>query len=350
MSQTTPPRSRPHSPTDPTPIRVNGKSPARSQAPLGEKILLPALDLPPRTPRLAAISPPRRRSPKVPAASKRPVGTVSLPETGSPRPESPTVPVRPSRPDYISMSPSEQQEMKTTFRSKFGILRSSFPSWKIEEPAPEVSLDEMHDLYETYVKQIIISINSNQWKVYLVVMFLLFEIICIKVLGIDCKGFTVSQVRIMDRFDRLLIELGEKYYVQGGSNWPVEARIVLMAGFNCLVFVAVKYLSRWLGGEGMASTIQGVIDQFVGNSFGSSETQPRDEHGLPSVPTDTSAGLGSLLGQLSGGGSGGGFDLSGMIAQLGGALTQSLKVKDGSEASKPTEAKKTRATLPVYTD
>lgn len=296
--------------------------------------------------------------PQVPMVDVRPIGSIhpasptaaemlpSQAQYGINVPGGPgTVPVRPLRPNYIAMTAAQQEDMHTTFRTKFGILRQSFPQWNIVDPPVSATLDQKHDIYEGHVRQIIVSLNCNQWKVYLVIMFLAIEVFCIKVLGLDARGFTMSQVKIMNRYDQVLVELGEKYYVQGPSNWPVEARIIMMAAFNGIIFIAVKYLSKWLGGDSMSGHIQGVVDGFLGggNLFG--PQVQRDQLGIavppgvaataaPGAAAPTAGGIGDILGQIMGGagGAGGGFDLTSIIAQVGTALTGNMQPRAAAAA------------------
>ena len=297
-----------------------------------------------------------------------------------------TMPARPSRPNYAAMTPAQQAEMRTQFHTKFGILRESFPQWQIVNPPESQTLDQIHDVYEGYVRQIIVSLNCNQWKVYLVIMFLVIEVFCIKVMGLDARGFTMSQVKIMNRYDQVLVELGEKYYVQGPSNWPVEARIIMMAAFNGIIFIAVKYLSKWLGGDQMAGTIQTVVDQFLSGSNLFGQSVQRDQFGIaippgaapasaqPGAPAsapaqsqaqDPMANIGGILqGLMGGGGAGGQVDLTSLIANVGNALTGTMQTRGAApttsaqpapttcaaEARAASEAPRPPRKVPRFTD
>ena len=53
----------------------------------------------------------------------------------------------------------------------------------------------------------------------------------------------MMQISSMDRYDRLLIELGEKNYSTYGSSWPVEIRILLLALFNAALLIGVNMLT-----------------------------------------------------------------------------------------------------------
>jgi hypothetical protein len=89
------------------------------------------------------------------------------------------------------------------------------------------------------------------------------EVIGVKLLKLNMSGYTMSQLRIMNRYDTLLAELGEKWLVSSGSDWPVEARLLMMATFNAVIFIAVRYLCSWMGVDGLAETIQNFVDSML---------------------------------------------------------------------------------------
>ena len=110
----------------------------------------------------------------------------------------------------------------------------------------------------------------------------------------------------MNRYERLLIELGEKNYNSVGSSWPVEVRIIMLALFNAVVFIIVKLLSNSLGPQ-VGSAIQSAVNSFLNRTPASTST------GAPSPPP---AGLM--------GSAGGGFDFGSMIAGIGSLFTRNM--------------------------
>lgn len=264
-------------------------------------------------------------------------------------PSSPTKITESTKPNYDSMSTEEQNNMRVIFKAKFGKLRIDHPSMNIQDPPETYTLDQIHDVYHNYVKQIVISMNSDQWRSCLVLFFLGIEFFGIKVLGLDFRGFTMAQVKSMHRYDSLLVELGEKYYSQGASSWSVEHRFMAMAGFNAIIFVIIKFISEYIGGENFANTIHSFIESFsnVGNVF-SQPSQPKqtDEFGLPEAPKKSAAPAGglnldSIFGMLGGGGGGGSnLNLSSVIANFGNMMTKNMNPNKPVEKSEPTTTKK----------
>lgn len=280
------------------------------------------------------------QSAQIPEIKVNPLGFTPSNETSNSQP----LPVATStnRPNYVTMSIPQQIDMRVMFRTKFGILRSSYPQWNIQDPSEGSTLDQVHDMYENYVKEIIISMNSNQWKIYLIILFLGIEIFGIKVLGMDFKGYTMSQVKSMNRYNRLLVELGEKYYVQGNSNWPIEIRFIITAAINAIIFFAIKYFSKWLGGDHMSEVIQGFVDKILNSEMLNSSGTTRDEHGLPIIAPSASAespggglDLSNILGGLMGGNSGGGFNLNSIISQITSAVSGSNATTASSGQGQP---------------
>lgn len=329
---------------------------------------------------------------------------VSLPSQIEGKPIGPvsTQPGVRLRPNYSLMSLEQQTEMHTQFRVKFGILRGSNTDLVVVDPPENATLDQKHDLYEAYIKHIIIKMNCTQWKVYLVISFLVIEVFVIKVLGLNASGYTKSQLRIINRYDQMLAELGEKYYVSGVSSYPVEVRLAGLALMNAVVFIGVKYLAGYLG-EGMAETIQDGIDNLLMGGI-SSTNVARDQYGIPIPPTQSQSnapflsglanvmnppnnasnqrlpephepfraqrpapnavpsapinnsqdnplsGILSSLGGLFGGGGAGGTDIASTIANLGTAFTQNMQTQRGPNTGNPTQTRSTRSKRPMFTE
>jgi len=174
---------------------------------------------------------------------------------------------------------TKEQEMylRQEFKVKFGILRANYPQWNVIDPPDTLTVKQLNELYERYIRQIMVSKETGQYKVYMVIFLMVIEVIGVKFLKLNMSGYTMSQLKIMNRYDALFIELGEKWLVSGASNWPVEARIVMMMLFNAVIFLVVRYLCSWMGIEGLAETLQGWIDSMLNG--------PEVFSGASAVPT-----------------------------------------------------------------
>lgn len=268
------------------------------------------------------------------------------------------------RPNYTGFTPDQEAYMRAQFKAKFGILRSSYPQWEVIEPDETLTLDQIHNIYEYYVRQILVSKETGTYKVYLVIFFMFVEVVGVKLLKLNMSGYTMSQLRIMNRYDSLLVELGEKWLVQSGSEWPVEARLLMMSVFNAVIFLAVRYLCSWMGIEGISDNIQQMVDNMLNGPGSSNNNQLPAMRARPPTPTMKEAsepqggnpldGLASAFSGLFGGNksSGGGDGLQGGIsdgiAKLGTMFTSKLQQNNiaAKEAPKPQGASQAARSKP----
>lgn len=212
----------------------------------------------------------------------------------------------PNVPNYSLLSEQEQAHHRANFRARLGILRHTWPSFNIPDFDESVALETIHVQYDTFVNQIHISREVDQYKVYLVVMFLGIEAFC-KKMEFGIQGFAESQMKAMNKYERLLVELGETNYkttsitAAGVQNnpWPVEIRIIYMAVVNAAVFVIIKFLSGYMGNEQATSLIEGVT------KFMSGESQPAPKindaasvYGPSAVPEVAANPLGDVSSML----------------------------------------------------
>jgi hypothetical protein len=224
-------------------------------------------------------------------------------------------------PNYSAMSPVEQAQHRANFITRFGTLRNFWPNYHIPDFPEDASLEVIHAHYDTYVRHIHISQGVDQYRVYLVIMWLVVELAGIK-LRLNIGGYTLSQMRSMNKYEQLLTELGENNYKNNAtavagtqSNWPVELRILFVALINAVAFIIIKMLSSSLG-EGIATTI---VDGLSSILSGSPPQPGQTLFGGPAAVTSGGpAGGPQPLPPL--GGAFGGIDMPSMLANLGSAF------------------------------
>lgn len=249
------------------------------------------------------------------------------------------------KPDYASITRSQEAYLRQEFKMKFGILRANYPQWNVIEPNESLTVQQIHDLYNHYIHEIMVSRETGQYKVYMVIFLMVIEVIGVKFLKLNMSGYTMSQLKIMNRYDTLFTELGEKWLVGGGvSNWPVEARIMMMMMFNAVIFLVVRYLCSWLGVEGLADTLQNWIDSMLNGPTYTNSAVPQDNHkpvqnasGIPEVnaSTDTSNPVDNITNAFSNFFSNNAGNIGEKIAQIGTVFSNKLqnnnKVQEGAK-------------------
>lgn len=215
-------------------------------------------------------------------------------------------------PNYSSMTEEEQARWHADYNVKFGILRNAYPEFNIPFFDTSVNLEVKHQHYERYVHQIHIDNSVGSYQVYLLILFACIELFCVKILGLNLSGYTFNQLSLMNKYEKLLIELGEKSYGSIGSSWPVEARIIFMSLFNALIFLVIRLFASYLG-PGMGDILQQIVNSFMTREDpadqikkgqriavgGAPAAQP--EQGVPEPPPAQGGfDFGSLLGGLGG--------------------------------------------------
>lgn len=251
----------------------------------------------------------------------------ALPQTSLPTPSPLPVLPPPNVPNYSIMTREEQAQHRANFRMRFGILRDAWPSYHIPDVPDELPLEQVHAQYDIYVRHIHISRDADRYKVYLVILWLLIELFCIKI-GLNIGGYTTLQMRSMSKYDTLLIELGESNYRTSGgiaaeqSTWPVEARILFTSLVSAVAFIIIKMLASYTG-ETMATSIMDVLTSYL------TGTPPQPGQILFGGPSQPSvAGFAGIPGAQSGPPPGGaplpqmtspmgGMDVPGLLANLG---------------------------------
>ena len=254
---------------------------------------------------------------------------------------------------YAAMTAEERARARADFRVKMGILRTAYPRFNIPDFSEDTPLEEIHAQYERYVRQIYIDGNVDQYKGYLIILWLIIEVMCVRLLGLDLGGFTTSQMSIMNRYDRLLIELGEKDQGPTASTWPVEARIVILSLFNAFLFLIVKVVGSYLG-NGMARMAQNFITGLLsGNNTQDlindlNRAQANAEGNNTNAVTTSAPVTGNNT-------MGGGFDLTSIISTVASVVTGGLNngnsgggTNTGSHGAAPTRPRAARR--PLHTE
>ena len=168
-------------------------------------------------------------------------------------------------PRYSEMTLEEQARHRATFTTRFGLLREKWKNYHIPDIKDNMSLEEIHEQYDVYVKNIHVHISKDKYKIYMVIMWLFIEFVCIKI-GLNVSGYTMSQLKGMSKYDKLLIELGEKSNAavnnEESVQWPVEMNIIYMALVNAVTFIIIRVLADYIG-EGFANEIVNAMSSYL---------------------------------------------------------------------------------------
>ena len=155
---------------------------------------------------------------------------------------------------------TKTDDMKRELLFKFDLLRKSYKNAHIPEFNMFSDYEDMKRSYDSTVKQLSIDTSIDSYKTYLIGGFMLVEFVLGNWFNFDMQGFTQQQITTMNSYDRLLIELGEKSYVDEESQWPVEVRLLGMIVMNAGFFIVSKMIMKKTG-----SNLMNMINSM--NSF-----------------------------------------------------------------------------------
>ena len=175
----------------------------------------------------------------------------------------------------------EEDELKRELLFKFGLLKKSYKHVNVPEFTMHSDYKNMNQTYENTLRQVSLDSNVESYKSLLVGGFMLLEFILGFWLKFDMSGFTQQQILNMNQYERLLIELGEKSYVPGGSQWPVEVRLLGLIVMNAIIFIISKMILKKTG-----SNLVGLMNS-VNTVMGSAAQKPKRRMRGPSVDLES---------------------------------------------------------------
>jgi len=188
--------------------------------------------------------------------------------------------------DRIYRTEDEEEELKREMLFKFDLLKKSYKNIEIPEYTIHSDLKQMSRSYESTLRRVSLDSCVDNYKQLLIGGFMVMEFILGYLFKFDMQGFTQQQIVNMNQYERLLIELGEKSYVPGGSQWPVEVRLLILVLGNATIFIIAKMIMKKTG-----SNVMGMMNSF--QSQAASQASKRKMRG-PSINPDDIPDLGAM--------------------------------------------------------
>jgi hypothetical protein len=171
----------------------------------------------------------------------------------------------------------DEEDLKRELLFKFQLMKRSYKNNPNVNSLPEFTIHSdyktMVNSYDMAVRQLSVDNNIENYKTYLITAFYIIEFILGYWLKFDMQDFTKQQIISMNKYEHLLIELGEKTYVPEGSKWSVEVRLLFTIVIQTAIFIITKMVMKKVGGN-----LFGMLDGLINNAnVNSNNPKPQEE-------------------------------------------------------------------------
>ena len=148
----------------------------------------------------------------------------------------------PSKSDELELS------KKREYLYKFRQLKKSYPIAKIPEYTEYTDIRVLEREYDTVVRELNINSSVENYKRYLNMAFMGLEYALVTFLKFeDIKGFAVEQASSINQYESILMEIGEKNYLQDNKKWPAELRLLGIVFMNAAMFIGIRMFYKKSG-------------------------------------------------------------------------------------------------------
>lgn len=147
----------------------------------------------------------------------------------------------------LSKKEDQDDEERRVLYDKFSILKKKYKDYKIPEFSPYADINVLRRTYDSAVKQLQLDYTVENYKKYLIGGFSLTQFLVNKFLKIDMTGFAEQQILSINQYEQVLIEIGEKSYFKAPSQMAPEFKLLMLIGFNVVIFVISKMIFKSTG-------------------------------------------------------------------------------------------------------
>ena len=202
------------------------------------------------------------------------------------------------RRNYAELSIDDQYRYQALILSKYNVLRDSNPWLNMPSLDHSLTLDQKHDQYMVYYREVSIHNSAYKYKQYLRLGFRLFELFGVHFLGLRVmRGYADTQESNFSLYEDYLRQMAEKNYEITASQWSLEVRLIVTALIQAALFAVISWVGSYIGGGQVGSVASSIMGMFNRPSAPSTN---QDNSGIPEPPRQEGFDLGSILNMAQG--------------------------------------------------
>jgi hypothetical protein len=236
--------------------------------------------------------------------------------------------------DFDAMDEVQRREFLDEMKMKFAVLKKNYPEFPIPVVHDNDNPKWVFGIYEQLLDMAKGDASQPIYQTGLQVVFLILQVV-LSVSGIPAKDFFSFHARHFSQYNKLMVELGEKWGPIIDVTSSTETKLALAIGWNTVVFAVVSVVaSRY--GDKWGTSVEQLLSKITTSTTSASnqkmedlkrQMEGHDEYSPPqenvsNAPPggDMMGGLANMLGGLLGGGGAGGNSGGGLGNLLGGLL------------------------------
>ena len=141
----------------------------------------------------------------------------------------------------------KDEDKKRDILLKFDLLKRSYPRAKLPDRSIHEDVQALERKYENTLRELSVDNSVENYKQYLTFLFMGIEWFCGKVLKMDMEGYVDHQCEQMHKYEKFLVQIGEKHYIPSGKKWPVELQLLIAVVIQTALFVLMRSVFKSAG-------------------------------------------------------------------------------------------------------
>lgn len=108
------------------------------------------------------------------------------------------------------------------------------------------STAELKRILKEVKREAILDENVNQTRQYITMVWFALEKVCTEYLSIDLSGFTAYETQHMNEYHKVLVEIGERSYLNWSEGFPPELKLVYLMLTHAALFHVKKNTTNFV--------------------------------------------------------------------------------------------------------